>query len=110
MTKKRIQIRNVQNVAASKTALINLPVGDRYHYVVLQHGYSAGTNTIAAACSNITEIRVKVNGRVQRVISGTQLRDMNLLNGTQYDCTGLPNTAPGVSFPIFFREQWRESP
>jgi hypothetical protein len=52
------------------------------------------------------EIRVKVNTKVQRVMSGTQLRDLNILNGTTYDCTGLPNTAPGVSFPIFFSEPW----
>src|SRR5207253_10427207 len=64
----------------------------RYHYVLLQHGYSAGTNTIAAAATNISEIRVTVNGRVQRRISGTQLRDMNVLNGTGYDFTGVPNT------------------
>ena len=71
MIKKRIEIRNVQNVAASQTVLVTLPVGDRYHYLVLQHGYSSGTNTIAAAATNISEIRVKVNGRVQRVMSGS---------------------------------------
>lgn len=105
--KKRIQLRNISNVAASKTALLDIPCGDRYHLLEIQHGYTAGTNTIAAAATNITEIRVKVNGRVQRVISGTQLRDLNILNGTAYDCTGLPNTAPGVAFPIFFAEPWR---
>src|SRR5438093_10978921 len=108
MVKGRIQLRNVQNIAASKTALIELPVGMRYHYVVLLHGYSAGTNTIAAAATNVAEIRVKVNGRTQRIISGTQLRDMNIVNGTGFDCTGVPNTAPGVSFPLFFAEPWRK--
>src|SRR5262249_7625107 len=38
------------------------------------------------------------------------LRDMNLLNGTAYDCTGVPNTSPGVSFPIYLAEPWRETP
>ncbi len=108
MTKKRIQLRNIQNVAASKTALIDCPIGPRYHYIVMQHGFAAGTNTIAGAMSNILEIRVKVNGRVQRVFSGTQLRDLNLLNGTGYDSTGLPNTAPGVSVPLFMAEPWRD--
>lgn len=110
MRKNRIQLRNVQNVAASKTALITIPIGQRFHYIVLEHGYTAGTNTVAAAASNITEIRVKVNGIVMRTFSGTQLRDINLLNGTTYDCLGVPNTAPGVSFPIFFAEPWRKSP
>jgi hypothetical protein len=107
MEKSRLQLRVVKNVAASKTAVIEIPIGPRYHYIVLQHGYASGTNTIVAAATNISEIRVKVNNRVQRVFSGTQLRDLNLLNGTAYDCTGLPNTAPGVSFPLFLAEPWR---
>ena len=108
MLKSKLQLRNVQNVAASKTALITLPIGPRYQYVQLQHGYSAGTNTIAAAATNISEVRVKLNGKVQRVYSGTQLRDLNLLNGLQYDFYGLPNTAPGVCVGIFLGEPWRK--
>jgi Viral coat protein P2 N-terminal domain len=107
MIKQRVQLRAISNVAASKTALIEIPVGLRYHYIVLQHGYAAGTNTIAAAATNVAEVRVKVNARIQRTASGTQLRDMNILNGTAYDCLGLPNTSPGVSFPIYFAEPWR---
>ena len=110
MVKRRIQLRNVANVAASKTTLIDLPCGPRYHAIFLEHGYSSGTNTAVAAATNISEIRIKINGRVQRTMSGTQLRDMNLLNGTAYDCQGVPNTAPGTSFPIFFAEPWRKSP
>src|SRR5437868_5113792 len=104
MLKYRVQLRNVQNVAASKTAIIECPIGKRFHYIVLQHGYASGTNTIAATYSNISEVRVLVNNRVQRVASGTQLRDKNLLNGTGYDSLvgGVPNTAPGVSIPIYF--------
>ena len=110
MVKRRIPLRNVQNVAASKTALIECPVGPRYHQIILQHGYTAGTNTIAAAATNISEIRVKVNGRVQRTSSGTQLRALNIANGSVYDAvsTEAPNTAPGVSFPLFFAEPWRK--
>jgi hypothetical protein len=110
MVKRRIQLRNVSNVAASKTALIEIPCGPRYHYIVLEHGYSSGTNTIAAAATNISEVRVKLNGRIQRIYSGTQLRDLNLLYGTAFDCQGVPNTAPGVSFPLYFSEPWREDP
>jgi len=110
MVKRRIQLRNVQNVAASKTALIELPVGPRYHQVILQHGFASGTNTIAAAATNISEVRIKANGRVQRTFSGTQLRAMNQLNGAAFDAfTGeVPNTAPGVGLPIFFAEPWRQ--
>jgi len=110
MIKYRLQVRSVSNVAASKTALIDLPCGQRYHYIELVHGYAAGTNTIAGAMTNISEIRIKSNSRVQRVMSGTQLRDMNLLNNASFDCLGVPNTAPGVSIPIFLAEPWRETP
>lgn len=110
MVKRRIQLRNVANVAATKTALIDLPCGPRYHAVFLEHGFTGGTNTIAGACTNILEIRVKINGRVQRTVSGTQLRDMNIFNGSVYDGNGTPNAAPGVCLPIFFAEPWRKSP
>lgn len=108
MIKSRIQLRNVSNVAASQTALIDIPCGPRYHMIELLHGYASGTNTLAGAQANITEIKVKVNGRVQRQFSATQLLDLNLLNGVGYTGTGVPNTAPGTSFPIFFAEPWRK--
>lgn len=112
MIKSRLQVRSVSNVAASKTALIDLPCGPRYHSLFLYHMFGGGTNTLAGACANISEIRIKSNSRVQRVASGTQLRDMNLLNGTAYDIYSTattPNTVP-VVFPVFFNEPWRETP
>ncbi len=114
-TKYRVALRAVSNVAASKTAIIECPIGKRYHQIILQHGYASGTNTIAAAYTNIAEVRVLVNNRVQRVCSGTQLRDKNLLNCYAFNATtpnfdalvgGVPNTAPGVSIPLYFAEPW----
>lgn len=110
MQKKRIALRNVQNVAASSTALIDCPIGPRYHQIILKHGFAAGTNTLTGAYANITEVRVKLNNRVQRVLSGTQLKDFNGLNGAAYSGNGVPNTAPGATMNIFFAEPWRENP
>jgi Viral coat protein P2 N-terminal domain len=114
MVKYRVQLRAVTGVAQGKTAMIDLPCGPRYHYVVLQHGQSSiggGANTVVGACINISQIRVLVNSRAQRVMSGTELRDMNLLNGTAYDCSAvLPGTGAGTSIPIYFAEPWRNSP
>jgi len=108
MVKSKIQLRNIQNVAASKTALIDCPIGPRYHYVVLEETYGGGTNSLAGAFANVLEIRVKVNGRVQRTMSGAQLRDINILNGTAYDGVGAtPNTTP-TAIPIYFAEPWRK--
>lgn len=107
--KRRIQLSNITAVAASGTALLEVPLSfGRMHYLVLQHGYTGGSNTIASAAANLAEVRVILNGTVVRTFSGTQLRDMNLLNGTAYDCIGLPNTAPGVAFPLFFAEPSRK--
>jgi hypothetical protein len=108
-TKRKIQLNNISAVAASGTATLEVPLSfGRMQYLQLQHGYTAGTNTVAAAMTNITEIRIVVNGTVVRTMSGTELRDQNLLHGTGYDCTGVPNTAPGVCIPIFFVEPWRK--
>lgn len=98
----------VTNIAASKTATIEIPVGLRLHSLILQHGYAAGANTIAGAMTNLSELRFKVNDRVQRIVSGTQLRDLNLFHGTQFDCVGVPNTAPGVGVAMNFGEPWRK--
>lgn len=119
MVKGRVQLRNVQNVALSKTTLIDCPIGLRYHYVTLVLGYTGGTNTIgqaAGALNHLLQIRVLLNGRPQRTIGlgnstltgGQQLQDMNTLNGTAYAATGVPNTAPGVTIPIYFAEPWRK--
>lgn len=103
-----LPIRSVSNVGASKTALIEVPIGLRLHTLTIHHGYASGTNTVAAAATNVSEIRVKVNGTVRRKFSGTELRDLNLLHGTQYDFQGVPNTDPGVAMAIHFAEPWRK--
>lgn len=124
MVKSKIQLRNVVNVAANKTVLIDCPIGPRYHYIQLQHGYASGTNSIAGAQANILAIRIKVNGNIQRIFGsgvstgsnqgGVELRDWITLNqeqgSTLYDMTGVPNTAPGVTIPIYFAEPWRDTP
>lgn len=109
-TKRRQVLRDISSVVASTTVVINCPTGPRYHMILLQHGYAAGTNTLAGAASNITAIRVKRNGRVQRTMSGTDLRDANCFFGAGYDFRGVPNTAPGVAIPIYFGEPWRQEP
>jgi len=114
--KQRIQIRNVTNNGASATSLVELPlIKGRYHSIMIGHGYASGTNTVAAAATNISLIRFLANGRVQRQFSGTELFDLNTLNGLAYGpVTGvLPNSGStngykGVIFPIYFAEPWRK--
>lgn len=98
---------SVSNVAASTTAQADIPVGQRILGILIQHGFSSGTNTVAGGMTNISKVRFKVDGFIARELSGTKLRDLNLANGRIHDCRGLPNTAPGVSLMLNFAEPWR---
>lgn len=116
MDKTLIQLPVIGNPAASqKNFQIPLPRDLRIHKLILEHAYSAGTNTLAAAVSNLTEMRFVVGSRSQRVASGDQWRDHNLLHGTAYDFQGVPNvsaftagvqTATGAQFTLDFAERW----
>jgi len=102
----------LRDIAANGTTKVTLkcPRGLRYHKINCQQYYAGGTNTIAGAIANFLEMRVKLNSRVQRKLTSTELLDTNLFHGTQYgNITGeVPNTAHGVSFPLFFGEPWRK--
>lgn len=113
MARKRvIKLNNISAIpgaAAAGTAIIAVPLSfGRLHELHMQYGHAAGTNTIAAALAFIDEVRIMVNGDPKRTFSGEELRDQNLLNGTAYDYTGLPNTTVGVNFPMYFAEPWRK--
>lgn len=110
--KRKIRLNNISAVpaaAAAGVALIDIPLSfGRCHEIHLGYGHASGTNTVAAALAFVEEIRVIVNGTVVRTMSGAQLRDQNVQNGSAYDMTGLPNTTVGVDLPIFFAEPWRK--
>jgi hypothetical protein len=107
--KYKIPLRDISG-GGTVAQTLNCPIGPTYRQLLIQQYYAGGTNTIAGAATNIREIRMLLNNRVQRKFSGTQLRDLNLFNGTQYDCVAgeVPNTAPGVTFPIFLAEPFRK--
>ena len=108
MIKLRTRVRSISNAAASKTALIDLPCGPRYHSVHLDYTSTTAT-TAATLAAEISEIRVKVNGRVQRTFSGAQLDlCINGANGTAYNCQLIGTKE--CSLAIFFAEPWRKSP
>lgn len=116
--KQRVQLRDISTAVVGGTVVINCPVGPRYHSISLKHGDTDATS-LTQALANITMIRVKRNGRVQRTMTGGELRDMNLLFGTTYDAVGDPNVAAssagvnaieGAIITIYFAEPWRQEP
>lgn len=86
------------NVAVSSTATTRLPRNRRYHAIFLQFKTN---DTQANIQSALTEIRIKVNSKVVRTFSATQLYLINALNGRAFTAGMLP---------IFFSEPWRRTP
>lgn len=104
------------------TATVELPLGRRYHAVWLEftcNGTGAanvsngnGTNLAATIANAVTDIRVKLNGHVQRISTGVQLNAINESLGAAYaaQATGTAGTATYLlKLPIFFAERWRKS-
>jgi hypothetical protein len=69
-----IKLPPVQNVAANSIAVLDFPLGDTYHAIHLQRG---GTFTAA----HVTDIKLKLNGKVFFQVSGTMLDLINAYRG-----------------------------
>jgi len=97
MLKRIRQLPTASGVAASSTATFDLPLGIRYHavYLLLGNGGTPDWDT------DVTEIRIKVDGRVQRRMTPSELDAINLINGAQYGVQ-----ASDTILPIFFSEDW----
>ncbi len=101
MSRRLVSLPSFASVAAGATATIDLPTVGLYHHLRLTYG----TGTVGGANqtnmeAEITEIRVKVNGVVQRTMSAAQLFAINAYHGRAFQ-TGI--------LPIFFAEGWRRS-
>lgn len=96
---------------AAHTITIDLPVGPRYHEVWIGANAGAAKFLLDTNGSNglIAEIRVKLNGKVQRQIRGDEMNRINVLNGTAYACKGGNTAATYSELCIYFAEPWREN-
>lgn len=111
-----IYSRKIKTITGNGSTKIKIipTAGMRLFSLQLNGTYAGGTNTLAAWCTNITELRVKVGTDVKWRVNGTQLRDFCLLHGGlvssttaniyQFDFNGLPNT--GVQMTIPFAPEW----
>jgi hypothetical protein len=97
-----ISTNSFNSVAAGQTATIDLPVGGlTYHQCRIRYGTgTAGGASQANMESEITAVRIKVDGKVQRRFSAVELFAINAFNGIAFQ-TG--------ELPIFFSEPWRRS-
>jgi hypothetical protein len=91
---------------AAHTITIDVPVGPRYHEIWIEANAGAAKKLLIDL---LGEIRIKVNGRVQRVATAAEINKLNVLNGPQYACLGGLTNATLSALCIYFAEPWRES-
>lgn len=117
MTKDIVNLNNVNGAVpvtavafAGGTITIDVPVGPTYHAIFINGG--AGVSKAMTAL--IGEIRIKINGKVQRVRTASRINIMNELHGAQYAAkngasASATASANVFSLPIFFAEPWRKN-
>jgi Viral coat protein P2 N-terminal domain len=120
MIKRRIPLPDISAIGLGKTAVVNCPIGPRYHGIYLtliDDALAAGAapslgTDVAPALFN--EIRVKLAGREQRRHTAQQLDAINneMSNGASFGSLAYTGTAAGTGrrvLPIFFGEPWRQN-
>lgn len=97
-----VRMPNFNAVAAGGTPTLNAPTNFRYHRLDLTYTTTtAGGATQANMEAEISEIRLKVNSKVQRRFSAREAFDI-------YGYRGIPFQTGKL--PIFFSEPWRRTP
>jgi hypothetical protein len=102
MTKRQIQLASWNGIKQNQTSTIDLPIGPRYHSVTLRVKAAGKTFT-----QILSEIRVKVNGKVQRVHTASELDAENTLMGALYAVQNSGGAGNYYYLTIFFAEPWR---
>lgn len=100
MLKRFVKLPSPQSVAAGSTATFELPRGVRYHAIQLTVG-SSGTPDWD---TDVDEIRIKVDGRIQRRFTPSELDGLNNLHGSRYD---MASSDTILTIPL--AEPWRRT-
>jgi coat protein len=115
MSLRKKLLPTFNGVASAGTATVDLPIGLLYHVIWIKIGYDAANaskETAGSAANQIVgDIRVKINGKVQRTFSAKELNSMNSANGSQFalKTSGtMGSTGYREYIPIFLAEPWRE--
>lgn len=98
--KTPITMPSFNAVAAGQTATLDLPATGTYHSLIIHFVNNAVDAVQATMEALLTGIRIKVNGKVQRVFSAQQLFDINADHGM---------TVTAGYLEIFFAEPWRRT-
>ena len=97
----------VPNSAAGTVGTFNLPLGYRYHKIVLVYVDGGGAPTDILAMFD--DINVFKNTKSQRLHNGAELERLNVINGSQYARQQIGAGAAMVQEQtIYFAEPWRK--
>lgn len=100
--RRRQKTPSFNAVAAGQTATLDLPTNRRYHSVMLRTQHTAGSTDVDID-TFASEIRIKVDGRVQRTYTGALIRDLIKIYTNAL--------APDAGYAtVFFSEPWRATP
>jgi hypothetical protein len=119
MTLRKKLLPSFTKPVSGQTATCNLDLGKKIHIIWLVLGYDAANANKTVNAANpaneiVGEIRLLVNGKVQRRIRGRELDQINTLNGAQFgkqlgNIVGIGTTGYRVHLPIFLAEPWRNN-
>lgn len=101
-TKRQIQLPSWNGIKQNQTSTIDLPIGPRYHSITLKLQAAGKTLT-----QMVNEIRVKVNGKVQRVHTASELDALNTLMGALYAVQNAGGAGNAYYLTLYFAEPWR---
>jgi len=108
MTLRKKLLPTANNPVSGQTATINLDLGQKVHTIWLTLGDADG-NLISVL---VKEIRLLINGKVQRRMLADELNQLNYLNGVNFGAvvTGTPGEDDyRTHLPIFLAEPWRKT-
>jgi|SRR5579883_164801 len=101
-----VVLPNFNGVAPGQTASVSIPVGGvTYHKIALVYNCTnAGNGNQANTEAHLTEIRVLLNGKIQRRFSAKDLDSINAFYGRGFIANGTAG-----QLDIFFSEPWRRT-
>lgn len=91
---------SVNAVGPGQTATLSLSVATIYHKLVLNYKTNGALATVAEMIQDIEQVRIKIDGKNQRIFSAQELFTINSADGG--------HVKPG-RLEIFFAEPWRRS-
>lgn len=101
MTRRFVNMPSFNGVAVGSTATLDCPTVDTYHKLMIEYREAGVLATRPNLEAAVLEIRLLVNGSVQRTFSAAQLNAINAFRGIGFDAGMIP---------IFFSEPWRRTP